>query len=392
MNGKLKLIVGLVVAGILLLFALIGIKNTFAPDDSAASLNDQHWQPPTAVLPNANLPSIDTPSSKLTRPLNDKAPPEPQTIELVGEEPPARQPPVSSNIVQPDAVEPAPVAQPAPRQPAPVAQPAPAPVAKTGMLEIVAQTERGKPLNADIYVQQDGKNIDKVSATSKASFTLKPGTYKVTARADGYGSVTRSIQVSSGAAVSEIFALPVIAAEAPTPIRAPVDQPAPAPRQPAPAPVAQPAPRQPAPAPVAAEGQLRLAAVSAEDGRPLAVDFTISRLDGAVIERVNGVPMTELTLPAQEFVVRFNYQGIEGYKSLKVAGGQTTAHTFAIRGTGAPPAPATPAPTTMPELLPPPDMGQAPPTQPPGSDQPQPSLEDTLLQMLQDEVQRQLNK
>ncbi|MFN3786442.1 MAG: hypothetical protein ACK4RS_06335, partial [Thiothrix sp.] len=135
MNGKLKLMLGLVLAGVLLLFALIGIKNTFAPDDSVAHLDDQHWQPPTAVLPNANLPSIDTPSSKLTRPLNDKAPATPQTIELVGEEPPARQPPpVSSNIIQPEDVQPIAAAQSVPRQPVSVAQPAPTPVVKTGML------------------------------------------------------------------------------------------------------------------------------------------------------------------------------------------------------------------------------------------------------------------
>ncbi|MFN3785679.1 MAG: hypothetical protein ACK4RS_02450, partial [Thiothrix sp.] len=118
---------------------------------------------------------------------------------------------------------------------------------------------------------------------------------------------------------------------------------------------------------------------------------TISRLDGVVVERVNDVPMTELTLPAQEFVVRFNYQGIEGYKSLKVVPKQITEHTFAIRGAGVP-TPPLPAPTNMPELLPPPDIGQTPPTQPPSTGQAQPSLEDTLLQMLQDEVQRQLNK
>jgi hypothetical protein len=229
------------------------------------------------------------------------------------------------------------------------------------MLEIVAQTETGKPIKANVYVQQaNGVNLDNATYTNKAAFTLKPGKYKITVRAEGYASLSRTINVPDGAVVNEIFPLPALVAAAPAPVAAPP------PRQPEPV---RPAP---APAPSAAQGRLRVVALSADDGTPIPVNFTIARLDGSVVERVNNVSLTELSLPAQEFVVSFDYQGFQGYKSLTVPPGQVLTHTFNIRGvSGSGQAP-------VPQALP---QQQQPPQQ---------TVEELLMQKLQEELQKHL--
>ncbi len=373
MSGIAKWIIG----AVLVIFALIGVKSLFAPNPAEAPPSASGWEQPL-VMPNANLPSPDAigDSTIFTRPLNDKPAPaekEDNTVELVGEPddtdtveapkpPPTRTPPKpvepladeSDTDTTPVIAEPTETPKPATPPPAPV-------VGKTGMLEIVAQTETGKPLKANVYVQQaNGVNLDNATYTNKAAFTLKPGKYKVTVRAEGYASLSRTINVPDGAVVNEIFPLPALAAAAPAPVATP-------PRQPAPV---RPAPT-PAPPPAAEQGRLRVVALSADDGTPLPVNFTIARLDGSVVERVNNVSLTELSLPAQEFVVSFDYQGFQGYKSLTVQSGQTLTHTFNIRGVSGQAA------------MPPVDS--VPPVQPP-----QPNIEDMIMQKLQEELQKRL--
>lgn len=362
MSGITKWIIG----AVLVIFALIGIKSLFAPNSAEAPPSASGWEQPL-VMPNANLPSPDAigDSSIFTRPLNDKPAPaeeEDNTVELVGEPedtdtveapkpPPTRTPPKPT---EPLADEPDTDTAPKP------ATPPPAPVVgKTGTLEIVAQTETGKPLKANVYVQQaNGVNLDTATYTNKAAFTLKPGKYKITVRAEGYASLSRTINVPDGAVVNEIFPLPALVAAAPAPIAAP-------PRQPEPV---RPAPT---PAPSAAQGRLRVVALSADDGTPIPVNFTIARLDGSVVERVNNVSLTELSLPAQEFVVSFDYQGFQGYKSLTVPAGEVLTHTFNIRGVS--------GQAQVPQALP---QQQQPPQQ---------TVEELLMQKLQEELQKHLN-
>lgn len=387
MSGKLKLMIGGLVLGILVIFAFLGVKSLFAPSQPISNTADSDWQQPL-VMPNANVPSPDAigNSNIFTRPLNDKPVEEDdKTVELVGEPDTTETAPAKTPPATPPADEPAtevaldklPAEEVTTQPEPPAAQP---PVsANTGTLEIVAQTETGKAIKANVYVQQsNGANIDKATYTSKASFALKPGTYKITVRAEGYGSLTRNIRVPNGAVVNEIFPLPAIAASK-TPV------PTQPPRQPAPAPVAQ-TPAQPAPQP-AGDGRLRVVALSADDGSPLPVDFTITRLDGSVIDHINGVPMTELSLPAQEFVVSFNFRGLQGYKSLVVRPGQTTTHTFNIRGVGNNSNAGNQPPPNMGETQPPlplpPDMGQMQPQQPQ-------NLEEMLLQRIQQELEKQM--
>ncbi|MEZ5454423.1 MAG: hypothetical protein R3E93_16610 [Thiothrix sp.] len=397
MSGKLKLLIGGLLLGVLVTFALIGIKSTFTasqPEPTAtATPTEQDWAKPS-IMPNANMPSPDSfkDDSLFTRPLNDK-PVEEDTskVELVGE-PDATD---TDTPKQPDTdtAQPAETGLPAEEisdspdvastndtpqtskeddsvqlvnEPEPDAPPPEKPAtATTGKLEIIAQTESGKSVKANVYIQKtNGSNIDKATYTSKANFNLAPGTYKVTVRAEGYGSLSRNIKVPANAVVNEIFPLPKIAAAPPA--------------APAPAPVSQaPAPTRPAP-PAAADGKLRIAALSADDGSPLTVNFTIARLDGSVVDRVSNVAMTELTLPAQEFVVSFEYKGFQGYKSLTVKPGQLITHTFNIRGVSGNPAPT---------------MGQMQPTTPPlpvpAQQQPQ-SMEEMLIQRIQQELERQM--
>jgi hypothetical protein len=235
-------------------------------------------------------------------------------------------------------------------------------VGQTGRLEIVAQTENGKTLKANVYVQQtNGANIDKATYTNKAVFSLKPGKYKITVRAEGYGSLSRNINVPDGAVVNEIFPLPAIASNAPAPV--------------APPPITR-APPSPSQQPGQREGRLRVVALSADDGSPIKVNFTIAQLDGSVVKRVNNVSLAEFTLPSQEFVVSFDFQGFQGYKSLTVQPGQISTHTFNIRGVSG--------------------QSQAPEPQMPPMDnlqqqqqQPQ-NVEDMLMQKLQEELQKHL--
>ncbi len=387
MSGKMKLMIGGLVLGILLIFAYLGVKSLFAPTQPVApDAAENDWQHLPPSMPNANLPSPSAigDNSIFTRPLSDKPPEEDNKVELVGEPNASKEdtaPAAADTTVSPDrnlptdeitTQPPPPVAAPVP---APVAAPAvidepPAATAPTGKLEIVAQTESGRAIKANVYVQQaNGANLDKATYTSKAVFALKPGTYKITVRAEGYGSVTRNISVPQGAVVNEIFPLPPIAANAPAP--APVVQ-APPPRQPVPQ------------APATADGKLRVVALSADDGSPLPVDFTVTRPDGAMVEQVNGVSLAELTLPAQEFIVSFDFQGFHGSKSLNVRPGQTVTHTFNIRGISNPAPPDNAQIPPFPPLNIPQDNGQMQPQQPQ-------SVEEIIMQRLQEEMQKRLN-
>jgi hypothetical protein len=388
MSGIFKWIIG----GLLVVLALVGIKSLFAPDPAEQAPSAQGWEQPL-VMPNANLPSLDAmkDTSRLTRPLNDKPEEDNTKVELVGEpDAPAEKPtpapapavakaatprvapapPAAEVTTTPIATPPPTVAAPVPAAPAPVA-PAPAAVNNTGTLEIMAQTESGKPIKANVYIQQsNGANLDKATYTNKAVFALKPGKYKITVRAEGYASVSRNISVPQSAVVNEIFPLPAIAATAPA---------APAPQAPPPQATPVPAPQNTA----QREGKLRIMALSADDGSPIKVNFKVVSLDGTLLDRISDVSRAELTLPAQEVVVSFDLNGFQGHKALTVTPGQISTHTFNIRGvSGQAQAPQEPPP--------PPD--NVPTAQAPQQQQsPQQTVEELLMQKLQEELQKHLN-
>lgn len=385
MSGKLKLLIGGLTLGVLVIFALVGVKSMFTEKEQppASQMGQDGWEPsyapPILGLPGSSTdnatgtPTDSTVASTATSqqdvPLGED---EKLDMELIGEpdttETPTQLPDVESptETVQTPVEEPATIAS-LPDEPASVEPPAqPMPAAGTGKLEIVLQAaENGKPLKANVYIQQaNGVNVDKSGYTSTAAFNLKPGTYRVSARTEGRGTLTRNITVPAGAVVNEIFPLPAIA-QAPAP-------------QPAPVPVTQ-APTQPAPqAPTRGTGKIRLVALAADDGSPVPVSFTITRLNGSVVDSVNNVSVAEFVLPTEEFVASFDYQGRQGYKSLVVQGGQTHTHTFNIRAEQ----PAMQNNMNMP----------APPMLDPQmqmQQQPQ-NVQDMMMQRLQEELQKHL--
>jgi hypothetical protein len=353
MSEKLKRLLGGLTIGLLLIFALVGIKSMLSDDNLVTPPPADEWQSPNAAI--LGLPGQGgIPSSSQQ---DTTAPPDSTKVELVNEPEPTpevtrTQPPAATAApaaVPPVATRPADLEPPVTAPVAPPVVETPAPKSTDGKLEITLQTaENGAPLPADVYVQlPNGTNISKASSTPNAKFTLKPGTYRVTARAEGRASVSRTISVAGNAAVNEIFALPLGAAKPIAPPPEPIGMP----------PVdITPMPIQPTPQ-AQGVGKLRLVALEADSGSPLPVNFTITRLDGSVVERIKNVPVAELTLPAEEFVVRFDFQGREGYKSLTVQPQQTNTHTFNIQLAPANAAPQPdPAMPALPEL-PPPAMG-----------------------------------
>ncbi|QTR50048.1 hypothetical protein [Candidatus Thiothrix anitrata] len=351
MTGNVKKLLGGLVLGLMVIFAMIGIKSLLDKDEQPPEITT--WQQPGTTgivgLPGANgVPSSSQQDTAIT--------PDSTKVELVNEEPepPPVTPPAPRPVNKPIPTPSAPVATPPIATLPPVAPPVavtppvtePPVATNEGTLEITLQTaENGIPLPADVYVQlPNGTNISKASSTPNAKFLLKKGTYRVTARADGRASVSRTISVPNQAVVNEIFALPLASNPPPAAPAAPVGLPPtninPTPMQPSPMP----------PVSNVAAGKLRLVALDADNGSPIAVDFIINRLDGSTFEQINSVPVAEITLPAEEFVVRFNYQGTQGYKSLTVQPGQTHTHTFNIQR--APPEqPASPPPgSSLPEL------------------------------------------
>lgn len=365
MGKKTLLMLGGIALGVLALFAVIGIQSTFTrtADTTNNTQVTTETPPPAPAGIIKGLPEDGDVVSTLDAPADEDS--GQLEIELVDEpDMPGLDDPVLANQDDPALDD---GAVPGQREPDLQAQaeqqPSPMPTATTGMLEIMVQSAgSGKPVRANVYVQRpNGVNVDQQNYTSKAAFALKPGTYKITARANGYGSLVRNITVQSGAVANEIFPLPPLHARTtPTPTAPPAT-----PQQTPPQPVA----------PAAADGRLRVAVLSADDGRPLRVNFTISRPDGRVVETINDTSLSELSLPPQEYLVSFNYQGFQGSKLLNVQPGSTVSHTFNIRGVPIP----TPAPVQEPPL---PNNIQPPP---PAQQEPQ-SIENMLLDRLKDEL------
>jgi hypothetical protein len=305
MNEKLKLVLGGLGFGLLLLFAFVGVKSMLSTGEQAEveAISAQSTPPPIIGLPGEGGMASST---------NDVAKPEEtptDTLELVGEAKTPEQPEAQATSANPQqqttAVEP-PV-----QEQEPIAQP---PVATTGNLDISLQAaEDGSPLDGNVYIQKtNGVNLDKSAYASSARFTLKPGTYRVTARSEGRGSVSRNITIAAGGALNERFRLPLVSQPA-----------APPPVQPEP-PVTQ------NPPPNHGISHLRLVALSQEDGNPLEVSFSIARLDGQVLDSSRHVSFADFVLPAGEFIASFNYHGHQGYKSLSLQDGQNFTYTFNI--------------------------------------------------------------
>ena len=187
MTGNVKLLVGGLTLGLLLIFALVGLKSMFTEEPTNPLPTTAQWQqsnnsgivglpgtngvssqqyaPGTTALNNGLPNSTGLNSSQQDTTLgttNNKA-------VLVGESSDTttdtsttpRSNKTPTQTVTPNTATPTPTAV---DNNVPTKMPT-APVALTGKLDIMAQTaESGIPLNADIYVQlTNGKNITKAS-------------------------------------------------------------------------------------------------------------------------------------------------------------------------------------------------------------------------------------
>ena len=329
MGGKFKVIIGGIGFILLMAFAYIGFKSVFKPEkpeesklsplpmdfqantptinpsmgDKLASIKDTQQPPPEAKT---NIEIVNEPTPKTSE--TPETPPEKPS--LVNETP---TPPSNVTLTPPDELFNTPPSRP------PVAVPG------TGKLEVVVQAaETGKAIPANVYIQRlNGENLDKRNYTDKASFSLRADTYKVTARTEGRASVTRTIKIPGNAIVNEIFALPALdAPHVSPPAQAPTVQTTPPAKQTQRPSVAQ-----------NGVGRLRLVALDADDGSPIMVDYTISRADGGeVLDQVEHVSLLDMSVPAEEIIVSFNYRGFTGSQNLSINAGQTTTHTFNLRG------------------------------------------------------------
>ncbi|MEH6456334.1 MAG: hypothetical protein V7749_08425 [Cocleimonas sp.] len=76
-------------------------------------------------------------------------------------------------------------------------------------LSVIAQDEQTrKSMKSNIYIQTPaGKHLDKRTYVDSASFSLTPGVYKVTVRANNRNNVVKTIRITENENVSEIFLL-----------------------------------------------------------------------------------------------------------------------------------------------------------------------------------------
>lgn len=318
MNGKLKLLLGGLGIGLLFVFALMGVKSLMVDDTPKAPATTDSWsQQPAVTHYSGNIANVGATDGEKVATQRDVTRPETPSDKvnpsLIGEKP---VPEVDQPTTSPNTTTPPPTTTPPSTTTPPATNTArPGSNVSTGSLEILAQSaEDNKPIAASIYVQKtDGTNVDAAAATAQTVFNLKAGLYKVSVRANGRASVTRNITVPPKASVSEIFALPLTA-------QTPVATPTPEPSKP-------PVDEQDEKA-----GKLRVVALSADDGSPLKVDFTVRELDGTILNRVKNVSMAEMTLPAQEVIVSFTFRDFTGEQSLVIKPKNTTSHTFNLRG------------------------------------------------------------
>jgi hypothetical protein len=340
MGGKFKVIVGGIGFILLMAFAYIGFKSVFKPEKPEESRLS-----PLPMDFQANTPTINPSMGDKLASIKDTQPPPAETKPADNTQAPTEKPSLvdeplipSNNVTltPPDELFKTPNSRPPDTSAnvtltppdelfnTPTTRP-PVAVPGTGKLEVLVQAaETGKAIPANVYVQRmNGENLDKRNYTDKASFSLRADTYKVTARTEGRASVTHTIKILGNAVVNEIFALPAL--DAPH-----VSPPAQAPSLP------NKQQNTNSTRPSVTEngvGRLRLVALDADDGSPIMVDYTISRAEGGeVIDQVEHVSLLDTSVPAEEIIVSFNYRGFNGSQTLSINAGQTTTHTFNLRG------------------------------------------------------------
>lgn len=206
--------------------------------------------------------------------------------------------------------------------------------------------ENNRALRSNIYVQkQNGQHVAKSNYANGAEFSLEPGAYKITVKAEGRQEVSRNIQVSANGIVRETLSLPPTGN-----VAAPPQQ-----SQQVVQPIPQPAPVQ--------QGLLRLRLNSGQ-GLPDQARFVIRNQNGERVATVGPAPNGEINLPAGTYEVTAGIQGLRKSRVIEVGNGRVSDISFdatEIIGQNPPPVPVPPQVESAPAQ----PSTQAPPQQVP---------------------------
>lgn len=175
----------------------------------------------------------------------------------------------------------------------------------------VRAAEGNRAIRANIYVQkQNGQHVAKSNYVDGAEFSLEPGSYKVTVKAEGRQELSRTIQVSANGIVRETITLPSAGSIAPPPQQQ---------TQASIQPIPQPEPVQ--------QGLLRLR-LSTGAGLPEQARFVIRNRNGERIATVGPAPNGEVNLPAGTYEVTAGIQGMRQSRMIEIGNGGVSELSF----------------------------------------------------------------
>lgn len=220
-------------------------------------------------------------------------------------------------------------------------KPEPAP---EGTLSMTLQAPQGQNNRGRFIIQDNkGQRVTRMRGVSNADIKLKPGRYNVVAVYRG-ARLTKPVDVFQNKTSRIAFNVNEF------PQQAPAQQ---AQNQSA---QQQQQAQQQVEIP-AQQGVLQLIAVSGVNRQPLKVNFSVSTLNGRRLKAANNVSVTEVSLPPQDVLVDIAYEEMRGQERIRVKAGEPTVYTFTItpNNNAAAPAPIDQmqqqAPQSMEEML-----------------------------------------
>lgn len=221
-----------------------------------------------------------------------------------------------------------------------------APVAtnSNGQVYIAVRAAEGnRAVRSNIYVQkQNGQHVAKSNYVDGAEFSLEPGAYKITVKAEGRQEISRSIQVSANGIVRENIVLPPVGGH----VAAPPQQTQQTQQ------VVQPAPQ----TAQVQQGLLRLR-LNTGQGLPEQARFVIRNRNGERVATVGPAPNGEINLPVGTYEVTAGIQGLRQSRMIEIGNGRVSDISFdATEIIGQNPAPV-PVPPPVEPLQ---QAGQAP--------------------------------
>ncbi len=213
------------------------------------------------------------------------------------------------------------------------AKPKPVPKVK-GSLKLFARNDGNNvPLKSNFYVQlPNGKNIAKKVYSNSAQFLLEPGVYKITVRSKNRKNIVKTVRVSSGQSVTEVFSListlpkpqPKPQKVAQAPVKVPAKAPVLAPQKPA-------KPSKPKPAKTAPEPPIKVIPngfLSVAMKPPRKTHFIVATRSGRKIVELTSVPSARFKLDTGQYLVTAIQNKRRRTKNITVRANKTTHINF----------------------------------------------------------------